>query len=295
MQLDVKSRFDIWISGTKVEYKCFKFPAGEIGFKILNLNKIKETVMNYKNIIVDFVIRIQSSDDILMLMMAVDSIRIFLGKGNNCIYTLRMPYVPYSRQDRVCERGESFSLKVFCSLINSINFDQVYISMPHSSVSTALLDCVHFNSIPEIMMNHAIGCFIKKHEMSAPVLVAPDAGCSKLVSNLNPGALEIIQAIKYRNPKDGSIMSSKIYGDVDGKDCIVVDDLCDGGATFLSLAKSLRENGAKRLLLVVYHGIFSKGFDELLEYYEVIWTTNSYRDFELTEQYKDKVFIQNVF
>ncbi|MGA1047767.1 MAG: phosphoribosyltransferase [Minisyncoccia bacterium] len=63
----------------------------------------------------------------------------------------------------------------------------------------------------------------------------------------------------------------------------IVDDLCDGGTTFIEEGKILKElYPDKSLELAVYHGIFSKGFDELLKYYDRIVTTNSYQDFDET-------------
>lgn len=62
---------------------------------------------------------------------------------------------------------------------------------------------------------------------------------------------------------------------------LILDDMCDGGATFIEGAKILKEKfPEKRLELQIAHGIFSKGFDELLKYYDKIYTTNSFQDFD---------------
>lgn len=64
-----------------------------------------------------------------------------------------------------------------------------------------------------------------------------------------------------------------------GKDCWIVDDICDGGRTFIEIAKLIR-NDVKSLHLAVSHGIFSKGLEELNQWFDSIWTTDS---FKLTE------------
>jgi len=66
--------------------------------------------------------------------------------------------------------------------------------------------------------------------------------------------------------------------DLKGQDCLVVDDICDGGATFLRLALALKAKNAGRLYLAVSHGIFSKGLDQLLEHYEQLYTSDSFTD-----------------
>jgi len=59
-----------------------------------------------------------------------------------------------------------------------------------------------------------------------------------------------------------------------------VDDICDGGGTFLGLATALKEKNAGKLSLIVSHGIFSKGFEELNKSFDTVFTTNSFRDIE---------------
>lgn len=79
---------------------------------------------------------------------------------------------------------------------------------------------------------------------------------------------------------DGKI-SMVFAGDLlTGKHCLIVDDLCDGGATFLALATKLREYGAEKVYLYVTHGIFSKKYEELKKVIDHIYCTNSVRDIE---------------
>jgi phosphoribosylpyrophosphate synthetase len=59
----------------------------------------------------------------------------------------------------------------------------------------------------------------------------------------------------------------------EGRDCIIVDDICDGGRTFIEIAKQLPNTNS--LTLVITHGIFSKGLKELEAYFDKIITTNS--------------------
>ena len=55
-----------------------------------------------------------------------------------------------------------------------------------------------------------------------------------------------------------------------GRNCLIVDDICDGGGTFIPLAKKLKNAGAKTVTLYVTHGIFSKGLDPLKEHIDYL-------------------------
>jgi ribose-phosphate pyrophosphokinase len=64
------------------------------------------------------------------------------------------------------------------------------------------------------------------------------------------------------------------------KDLFIVDDICDGGGTFINIARIIKENEQfkGRIYLIVTHGIFSRGFEDLGEYFNGIYTTNSISD-----------------
>ncbi len=62
-----------------------------------------------------------------------------------------------------------------------------------------------------------------------------------------------------------------------------MDDICDGGRTFTGIAEELKQKGAGNLILIVSHGIFSHGFEELFKHYSRIITTNSFRDIQNEE------------
>lgn len=76
------------------------------------------------------------------------------------------------------------------------------------------------------------------------------------------------------------------------KDFIIIDDICDGGATFINIASKIKEyyKGFKyepKIYLIVTHGIFSKGFKELSEYFDGIYCTNSYKNIRLDQPIND--------
>jgi ribose-phosphate pyrophosphokinase len=66
-----------------------------------------------------------------------------------------------------------------------------------------------------------------------------------------------------------------VYGDVRGKNCVIIDDICSGGGTFINLAKKLEDMGANELYLIVSHAEGEYGMKNVLEYYDKVFTTNS--------------------
>ncbi|WP_036154650.1 phosphoribosyltransferase family protein [Maribacter forsetii] len=183
------------------------------------------------------------------------------------------------RSDRRFNKGESFDLKVICKFINDMKFDSVAILHPHSPISLALIDnsekISHFD-------------FVEKayNQIGNPVLVSPDAGAYKttheIAEKLNA---DLVPSNKVR--VDGAPVIS-IQGDVKDKQCLIVDDLADGGRTFKFLAEALKKQGAAKVYLYVTHAQFNYGFDELKETIDHIYCTNSYKDIDddYVTQYK---------
>lgn len=188
---------------------------------------------------------------------------------------LMYPYLPYARQDRWMTEGESFSLRIFCQLLNSQNFRKVIIWDAHSDVGPALINnCL---VIPQWKL--ATQCIPFEYLADeSTVFVSPDAGAYKKVSQLIKDDKRIAIGVKHRDAL-GNIVHTDVFSPVDleGRSCVIVDDICDGGRTFIELAKALRAKGAKHVALYITHGIFSKGFDELEKYIDRIYTTNSFR------------------
>ena len=91
--------------------------------------------------------------------------------------------------------------------------------------------------------------------------------------------MPVVECSKSRDVKTGQLSGFKVYADdLGGADCIIVDDICDAGGTFMGLAMELKKKNAGKLYLAVSHGIFSKGIDDLTKYFDKIFTTDSIRN-----------------
>lgn len=113
-------------------------------------------------------------------------------------------------------------------------------------------------------------------------LISPDAGSNKKIfdlAKLIDYDGEIIRCDKLRDIVTGNIIETIVYkDDLNGKDCLIVDDICDGGRTFIQLATALKQKNCGKIYLIVTHGIFSSGFDDLSDNIDGIFCTNSVSD-----------------
>ena len=249
------------------KFKSWKFPAGEIGFKLENPNDFLATMdVTIKS-------RLNDSDSIMELIFAVDAIRQI---NKDIRISLLVPVVPYARQDRICVEGESFSLRVFANLINSLNFSLVNCYEPHSKVSNDLI-----KNLNPINLNRRIFDTLNGNWGANSMFVSPDKGAVNRVKQLNKlfGNYPIAVADKVRDLSNGNIIGMELDGNVEGKNVYIFDDLLQGGATFIELHKLLKKYGAKKTTLIVVHGIFSKGFECVTDIYDQVITTNTYQDF----------------
>lgn len=235
------------------EFETFIFSGGEVHVRIIDA-PVEVTIEA----------DLKSSDEIMMLLLLVNALR----NSGHHVEELIIYYFPYSRQDRVCNQGEALSVKVMADLINSMNIPLVSVYDPHSDVIGALI-----NNCEVILQCAVILKYSPLNEMlHSHTIICPDAGAEKKIIKLG---VPYVLATKVRDPKTGDIIQTKIFADsLEGKDCLIIDDICDGGRTFIELAKILKEKGARSVTLYVTHGIFSKGFDVFKGYIDTIYYFN---------------------
>lgn len=253
--------------GDNIKFEKFTFNGGEPHIKIEPLKA---------NTPIAITTRINTFEDLGLLIVAVNAL-----KGMFCFNsTLYVPYFPGARQDRRMVEGEPLTVKVYADIINDMEFKGVIIYDPHSDVTPALINNCR------AVTNHR---FVKKTitdiesgtgEM--PILISPDAGSNKKVGNLakyiigKDIAVEVVKCDKTRDIETGKITNFVVYaGDLKGRDCLIVDDICDGGGTFLGLADELVKHNVGNLYLATTHGIFSHGVEKLKEKFTTIITTDS--------------------
>jgi ribose-phosphate pyrophosphokinase len=253
--------------GDGIDFKKFDFPSGcepHLKLPIITDEHVKITC------------RIQNTSDLFFLLLATDALKRSGVKKIECF----IPFLPFARQDRVMVKGEPLSVKVISDLLNTQGFDKVQIYDAHSEVCVALID----NS--DSITNHSFVEAVLKNKHGY-LIVSPDAGSYKkifhLCQHLNYKD-EIVLCNKTRDVESGHITSvTCAINDFQGLDLYIVDDICDGGGTFILLADELKKRNCGKVNLIVSHGLFSKGVDALTNI-DHIYTTDSFKDFESTDK-----------
>lgn len=211
--------------------------------------------------------------------------------------SLYIPYLP-ARQDRVCNKGEPFTAKIAANLINSLGFRKVITLEPHSDVISGMIDRLKVMTYKDVFDFSTIKELNKAGRIN---LVAPDTGATKRTEKFaqsilekNPNAeIRIIQGVKRRNLATGEIVEIKIADNIDlyGENCLVVDDVCAMGGTFIGIHEALKKNNAGRISLILAHADAKNGLDKLASIYESIYVTNSQK-FDVTSS---NIFVTNIF
>jgi ribose-phosphate pyrophosphokinase len=253
------------ITGQKeIDFKSFTFSGGEPHIKInpdFDVNQ-KITITH----------RLNSFNDLGLLCLTVDALR----RMDVKVIDLFIPYFPAARQDRVMIKGEPLSVKVYADIINAMQLNKVFVFDAHSEVTPALVNNC------EVIPNHTFIAAVIKTIGNDVKLISPDGGALKKIYKVSEflGGVDVVECSKSRDVKTGRLSGFKVYEeDLKGMDCLIVDDICDGGGTFVGLAEELKKKNAGKLYLAVSHGIFNKGF-EVLDCFDKIFTTNSFKDFE---------------
>jgi len=255
--LNLDPQFDPF--GKSIKFEAFTFNGGEPHIKITEKFEGDEITITS---------RIKSFNDLGLVLLANDALR----RMNIEKVNLFLPYFPGARQDRLMIPGEPLTVKIYADMINQANFDKVTIVDPHSEVTSALLNKV------EVITNHQL---VKKATKSLRdfVLISPDGGALKKIYKLSKylGGIPVVECSKQRNVATGKLSGFSVYKeDLKNKTCVIVDDICDGGGTFLGLAKELKNKNAGNINLIITHGIFSKGFEELKKHFTKIYCSDSF-------------------
>ena len=270
------------VEKSDIAFKVSKFPDGQ---QSISIEPVGPTPT------IQIQSRLNSFRDVELIICANQSLK-EMGATNIQLY---VPYFLGARSDRKFGEGETNYLKnVICPIINSQGFSKVITLDPHSDVLEACLN--NFEKENNFkLVEYAISEIDKKENI---ILVSPDAGAYKKVFDVAKefNIENIITATKVRDIKTGNILSTQlpiISRNVKYK-YVIVDDICDGGKTFIELAKAIKsQREAVEIYLVVTHGIFSAGFVELNKYFKGIFCTDSYRDVA-DDEYETKTNVKTL-
>jgi len=262
----------------------FNFPAGEAHTKREEQRDLEPTEIAIIQPSADSI-----HDDLFQLAMWNDYLRL----ENQDLHStpekqsrrvLILPYMPGARADR----GQPFGLLVYADFIRGLELDQIILFDPHSGMTG---DQLHA-AADELTIVHSDELFDQKH-MRAVLngydgIIAPDKGAVKRATAMADLAkLSVFTATKNRDEATGKLSNFSIEGLDPNGTYLIVDDICDGGGTFLGLAEATGL-AYGRLDLYVSHGVFSKdALNTLSNHFTNVFTTNSYNPSRVLEPSND--------
>jgi ribose-phosphate pyrophosphokinase len=228
--------------------------------------KLQPEIINAKSY---YCVWLYESDAEILVLHQLDMLLDILGIKPKY---LCIPFLPYSRQDKDVGNNTTFGLYAFAEQLNSMLWTKIITFDVHSSRPKEIIhNLISYNLSYELLL---------EQERKYDYFILPDKGAYDRYSALLNNKEKCLCGEKIRDQSTGNIIKYELLSSVSlkGKSCLVIDDICDGGATFNILARSLyseEEYSDLILDLFVTHGIFSKGLDELRKNYNKIYTTNS--------------------
>ncbi len=164
-----------------------------------------------------------------------------------------IPYYGYARQDRKVAPRTPITAKLVADLIASAGATRVISIDMHAGQIQGFFNVPfdHLFALP-VLLNH-----MRNQFTSEVVIVSPDAGgverARAYSKRLNAG----LGMIDKRRPKANVSEVMNVIGDVDGKDCILLDDMIDTAGTLTAAARALKQRGAQRIMAYATHAVFS--------------------------------------
>ena len=242
-------------------FEAMQFPAGEAHIKVVNdenLGLRTEVARVYGH----------DAQDLMLIGMWADAVH---QRGDHSV--LHMPYLPGARADR----GIPFGGKVYADTINSFRIDQVIAFDVHSPVMEHLIDNLTVIESAALIREHIVGrADSDEHAQRYNGIIAPDAGAQQRAFRIaNACHLPLYQASKHRDESTGKLSGFSCEPLPAGGKYLVVDDICDGGGTFIGLAQATGLP-PEQLGLYVSHGVFSGAAGRLADHFGDIWTTDSF-------------------
>ena len=193
-----------------------------------------------------------ANDNLMELLVTLDALR----RASAQRVTAVIPYFGYARQDRKTAPRTPISAKLVANLITQAGAHRVLTMDLHAGQIQGFFDIPVDNLYAAPLFTRDI----QERFAGRDVMIAsPDVGgvvrAREIATRLNCD----LAIIDKRRERAGVSEVMNIIGDVDGCDCILVDDICDSGGTLCNAAVALRKEGARSVSVYVTHGVLSGG------------------------------------
>ena len=189
------------------------------------------------------------ADHIMELLLLVDAAR----RASAARVTAIIPYFGYARQDRKDQPRVALGAKLVANLIEAAGTDKVLGMDFHTHQIQGFFDVPvdHLYAAP--VLTH----YFREKGLDNPVVVAPDVGAAKMARGFARRMNASFAIIDKRRPQQNIAEVMEVIGEVEGRPCIIVDDMVDTAGTLVSVVDALKERGAAEIYAAMTHPILS--------------------------------------
>ena len=191
-----------------------------------------------------------ANDNLMELLLCIDALKRSSAKNITAV----IPYFGYARQDRKVVPRTSISAKLVSNLITKAGADRIVTVDLHAGQIQGFFDIPVDNLFATPIFARHIKRKIKNKNL---ICVAPDVGGVERARALGRKLDVGLAIIDKRRPAPGKSQVMNVIGNVNGKKCIIVDDIIDSGGTIVNAANALKKRGAKEVHVYVTHGVLS--------------------------------------
>ena len=180
-----------------------------------------------------------------------------LKRGSAKRITAILPFYPYARQDKKHRGREPISARLVADLLTAAGADRIVSVDLHTDQIQGFFDgpVDHMHAMP-ILTDY----IMDNYGMDNLVVVSPDAGrvksAEKWANTLGGAPMAFVHKTRDVDAAN-QVVSNRVVGDVEGKNCVLMDDMIDTGGTIAGAVKVLKEAGAKDVVIACTHGVFS--------------------------------------
>ncbi|WP_306115049.1 MULTISPECIES: ribose-phosphate pyrophosphokinase [unclassified Roseovarius] len=191
-----------------------------------------------------------ANDNLMELLVLIDALR----RASAGRITAVIPYFGYARQDRKPAPRTPISAKLVSNIITHAGADRVLTMDLHAGQIQGFFDIPTDNlfAVPEIVRD-----IEQQSSRDNIMVVSPDVGGVVRARGLAKRISSPLAIVDKRRDKPGSSEVMNIIGDVEGKSCVLVDDIIDSGGTLCNAATALLEHGAADVSAYITHGVLS--------------------------------------
>ena len=191
------------------------------------------------------------NETLMEVLICLDACRRSSAAEVTCI----IPYFGYARQDRKAMPRQPITAKLVASMLEEAGANRVVTFDLHAAQIQGFFRC----PVDELTTVPMMGQYFRRKNLDPDkiVVVSPDHGGVKRARNLAEMLGCSLAIIDKRRPSANVAEACHIIGDVEGKDTIIVDDICDTGGSLIAASNILKEKGARDIYVCVTHGLFS--------------------------------------